>query len=186
MIADEIGEEIIESARKLVSKNDAKQITVRDILNDLNITNRVFYNRFHNIDEVLDILYKETISKIRECMKSEYDSSQDYIQYIKRVVTQTFVLSYENKKKFGRHIFDIDANSNENFDWWNGEIIKLINYGKENKYIKSEIDEEKLSYAVWCFIRGFNADAIARKQPLDKATEKFNYSFELLLNGVIK
>ena len=65
-ICDEMSQKIIETAEALVMTQGTHMLTVRSILKELNITNRVFYNRFRNIDEVLNIVYKNTSMKVRE------------------------------------------------------------------------------------------------------------------------
>ena len=49
LITDEMSFKIIETTENLVTTNGARNINVRQILKELEITNRVFYNRFHNI-----------------------------------------------------------------------------------------------------------------------------------------
>ena len=56
LIYDEMSVQIIDAAEKLTVSEGAHNINVRKILNYLGITNRVFYNRFRNIDEVLDFI----------------------------------------------------------------------------------------------------------------------------------
>jgi len=41
-----------------------------------------------------------------------------------------------------------------------------------------------MAYAVWCFIRGYNADALDRGLPMEKAISDFKYSFRILLEGM--
>ena len=41
-----------------------------------------------------------------------------------------------------------------------------------------------MSYSIWCFIRGFNADALGRKLPVAQAAAAFKYSFGILLDGL--
>ena len=55
LICDEMSEKIIDAAQSIASAEGIHEINVRKILKKLNITNRVFYNRFHNIGEVLNI-----------------------------------------------------------------------------------------------------------------------------------
>ena len=52
-IRDEMSEKIIEVAEQLATTEGAGTLTVRKILQTMDITNRVFYNRFRNIEEVL-------------------------------------------------------------------------------------------------------------------------------------
>ena len=70
LIKDETSKKIIAAAEKIATESG--EVTVRKILRELGVTNRVFYNRFHNVDEVLEIVYTNTISRIRESMSVEY------------------------------------------------------------------------------------------------------------------
>lgn len=184
LIKDEINQKIIEVAKELSKEKSVDKITVRDILKQLNITNRVFYNRFHNIDEVFEILYKETIGKVRESLFIPYNEGDDFGQYIMNIATNTLVLSYESRESMSQFIFEADSGKNDNFDWWNKEIITLIQKGKEIGFLNSDLDNEAISYSLWCFIRGFNADALARKLPKEKAKEMFEKGFSCFLNGL--
>lgn len=183
-IRDEMAEKIIETAEHLATTEGANTLTVRKILQTLNITNRVFYNRFHNIEEVLEIIYRNMIVKIRASITPEQtDSSADFFEHVIDVVTRSLIMSYENKMAFNQYIFENDSHSQSNYAWWHTEIKKLIDYAKEKKYIK-EIDSDAMSYAIWCFCRGYNADAVGRNLPVDVAVRNFRYSFGVLLDGM--
>jgi len=93
------------------------------------------------------------------------------------------VMSYETKMKFNQYVFENDSVSQSNYEWWIGEIKKLIEYAKRNKLIK-EVDSDVMSYAIWCFCRGYNADAVGRGLPKDEAIKNFRYSFGILLDGM--
>ncbi len=185
LIADRMSELIIETAEKIATTSGAHTITVRKILQTLSITNRVFYNRFHNIGEVLEIVYRNTILKIRESILSDYDGTQDFFEYVTDVVEKSLIESYDKKMQLSQYVFETDSESQANFDWWIAEIKKLIDYAKENNYIK-DIDSETMSYAIWCFCRGYNADAVGRKLPKEEAAKRFRYSFSILLDGMKK
>ena len=183
-IRDEMAEKIIETAEHLATTEGANTLTVRKILQTLNITNRVFYNRFHNIEEVLEIIYRNMIVKIRASITPEQtDSAADFFEHVIDVVTRSLIMSYENKMAFNQYIFENDSHSQSNYAWWHTEIKKLIDYAKEKKYIK-EIDSDAISYAIWCFCRGYNADAVGRNLPVDVAVRNFRYSFGVLLDGM--
>jgi len=183
LINDEMSETIIACAERLVLTSGASDLTVRKILKELNITNRVFYNRFHNIDDVLTIVYRNTILKIRESITPKYDMETDFFEHVKDVVVNSLVMSYETKMKFNQYVFENDSVSQSNYEWWIGEIKKLIEYAKRNKLIK-EVDSDVMSYAIWCFCRGYNADAVGRGLPKDEAIKNFRYSFGILLDGM--
>lgn len=181
LIKDEMSDRIVEVAERIVM--DLGEVTVRDILRELNITNRVFYNRFHNIEEVLEVVYSNTIVKVREGLLSEYDGIQDFLDYVVDSVSETLIASYDIKKKFNQYIFEYDSLSKINYEWYMGRIRSLFAYAKANELIRSDIDSEALGYAIWCFCRGYNADAVMR-MPKDEAVKNFKYSFRILLDGL--
>ena len=185
LICDEMTQTIIDTAELLVTSLGTENITVRKILQTLNITNRVFYNRFHNIDEVLDIVYENTVLKIRASIITGFDPEGDFCEQVIDIVANTLIMSYENKMNFNQYVFEADSVSQSNFDWWRSEIRKLIEFGKMKGILKN-VDSDIMSYSVWCFIRGYNADAVGRQLPKEEAVRNFKYSFRILLDGMKK
>ncbi len=183
LICDDMSRQIIDTAKKLAITNDANSITVRSILQELGITNRVFYNRFHNITEVLDIVYKNMVLKIRESITAKFDPDGDFFVQVTDIVANTLIMSYDIKMNFNYYVFETDSASNRNYEWWKDEIKKLIEFGINNGYLK-ELNIDAMTYAIWCFIRGYNADALGRKLPRDEAISDFKYSFGVLLDGM--
>ncbi|MBE6575538.1 MAG: TetR/AcrR family transcriptional regulator [Ruminococcaceae bacterium] len=182
-ITDEMSENIIRAAEELAFSVGADNVSVRAILRTLGITNRVFYNRFRNIEEVLQIVYANTVLKIRESIAEAFDPAGDFFAQVIDIVANTLVMSYENKMNFYQYVFDNDSVSRDNYAWWKAEICRLIEFGKSHGHIK-DIDTDAVSYAVWCFIRGYNADALGRNLPREKAIADFRYSFGILLDGM--
>lgn len=182
-ITDEMSESIVRTAEELAFSLGADNINVRTILRSLGITNRVFYNRFRNIGEVLQIVYENTVLKIRESIAEAFDPAGDFFAQVIDIVANTLVMSYENKMNFYQYVFDYDSVSLDNYAWWKTEICRLIEFGKANGHIK-DINTDAMSYAVWCFIRGYNADALGRNLPPEKAIADFRYSFGILLDGM--
>jgi len=183
LICDEMSEEIVRVAEQIVIHTGAENITVRRILQTMGITNRVFYNRFRNIGEVLDIVYESMILKIRDSITAKFNPEGDFFEEIIGIVANTLLMSYEVKMNFSHYIFENDSLSHRNYDWWKAEITKLIEFGKANGHLR-DVDTDVMSYAIWCFIRGYNADALARGIPRDRAVEDFKYSFRVLLEGM--
>jgi len=183
LIRDEMSQAIIAAAGEIAIASGAEKVTVRKILQTLGITNRVFYNRFHNINEVLNIVYENMVLKMRENTFSGFDPDGDFFQQIIDIVAKTLVHSYEIKMNFNHYIFENDSVSNQNYEWWKEEIKKFIEFGKSKGYVKN-IDSDIMSYAIWCFIRGYNADALGRKLPMEEAVSNFKYSFGILLDGM--
>ncbi len=183
LIRDEMSEAIIDAAEKIAFAEGAEGLSVRRILQALGITNRVFYNRFRNVDEILEIIYEKTVMKIRQSLNTAYDPNKDFFEAVIDIVTGTLVMSYKNKMNFNQYVFDNDSRSQKNYEWWKAEIEKIIEYAKQQKIIK-DLDTHIMSYSIWCFIRGYNADALGRKIPLEEAINNFRYSFSVLLDGM--
>lgn len=185
MINDEMSDEIIAAASKLATAEGAHCLTVRKILRELDISNRVFYNRFHNIDEVLEIVYRKNIVQMRECLADKYDENKDFFEYVLDVLTQVLESTYDIREQFSRYVFEQDSINDSNYKWWMVEIEKLIEYAKSKDIIK-DVDSKVLSYSIWCFARGFNADAICRRFSKDEAIEYFRYGMGFFLEGLRK
>ena len=184
LITDEMSQNIVKTAEKIVTLQGSGGLTVRRILQELNITNRVFYNRFHNIDEVLEIVYNNTIMKVRKSLEMQYDGKQDFFEFVTDLVANALVKSYDKKKKFNQYVFENDSLSQYNHEWYIDKIKELFAYAKQQNLIK-DVDVDTLSYAIWCFCRGFNADAVMRLTK-DEAVRRIKYSFSILLDGLRK
>lgn len=185
LIRDELSEEIINATAQLVAAEGAHKINVCKVLKHLDITNRVFYNRFHNIDEVLDIVSENSILEVRNSLRFHFDEKKDFFEQIMTEVEKTLIVSYETRMNFAHYVFENDSVTSSNYEWWTKEIEKIINYAINKGYIKN-VDPEMTSYAIWCFIRGFNADAIGRKLPLEEALRRYRYGFNFILKGLKK
>ena len=184
LIHDELSGRIIASARKLIREKPAGKLTVRDILKDLQITNRVFYNRFRNLDEVWAVLYTESTQKVRESLSIPWDGRSDFGAHIQAVADRTLALTYESRQHISQYIFESDSVADANFSWWLQEIQKIMVTGKRLGYLRPKLDEDAISYSIWCFIRGFGADAIARDIPQEEALRQFHCGFGCLLQGM--
>lgn len=182
LIHDDMSERIIAIVENIVLASGAENITVRQVLKELKVTNRVFYNRFRNIDDVLDIVYKRTTMKMRESIMN-FDPAGDFFAQITAIVESTLLVSYDAKRNFSNYVFKNDSVSNHNYEWWTHEIKMLLEFGIDNGYFK-KMDTNGMSYAIWCFIRGYNADAIARNLPREETAKNFKYSFGVLLDGM--
>lgn len=185
LISDAMSDKIIEIAERIATAEGAHTVTVRKILLELGITNRVFYNRFRNVDDVLAIVYKNMVVKIRRDIISEYDETQDFFEYVMDVIERSLIITYDTKMQFSQYAFENDSLTESNYTWWTDEIKKLIDYAKERDLIL-DVDSEVMSYSIWCFCRGYNADAAGRNLPKDEAIRKFRYSFGFLLEGMKK
>lgn len=182
-IKDEMSDEIIKVAQKMAMQKGAHEVNVSRILSEMGITNRVFYNRFPNINEVLEIVYKNAVIKMHGSLKAEYNEKKDFFDYIMDVAVKVLTDTYDIKMQFGRYMFEHDSLTRSNCEWWTDKIEKLIEYAASKGMIRN-IDPKKLSYTIWCFCRGFNIDAVSRKLSKEEAVEFFRYGFGCLIDGV--
>lgn len=184
LISDDMSLTIIDTVEKLAIELGAENVTVRQVLRALDITNRVFYNRFNNIDQVLTIVYENMVKKIRESINIEINTDKDYVEQVIEIVANTVVMSYALKVNFNHYVFKSDLIPHRHFEWWQSEIKKIIEYGKKRGIVK-DIDTDIMSYAVWCFVRGYTIDALGQKIPQEKAISDFKYSFKIFIAGML-
>lgn len=185
LIRDDMSDKIISTAEGIVTAYGASKLTVRKILQELDITNRVFYNRFNNINQVLEVVYKNTVLKMRKSIETELDGGKDFFEYVTDIVVNSLLMSYATKMQFNQYVFENDSLSDVNYEWWTTEIKRLMDYAMAKGYIK-QVDSKVLSYSIWCFCRGYNADAVGRNIPKDEAVKNFKYSFGFILEGLKK
>lgn len=183
LIYDDISDKIIKITERLATKDGAHTVTVKKIINELNCTNRVFYNRFHNVDEVLQIVYKSAVIKMHESIKSEYDKEKDFFEYVTDVATKVLINTYDIKMKFSQYMFEHDSLTESNRIWWTNEIKKFLEYAQAKGFIK-KVDHDVLCYSIWCFCRGYNADAVSRKLSKEDAIKYFKFGFGCFLEGI--
>ncbi|MBQ8540395.1 MAG: TetR/AcrR family transcriptional regulator [Clostridia bacterium] len=185
LIYDSISEEIIALAERIATESGTKDINVRRIIKELNVTNRVFYNRFHNIDEVLEIVYTRAAQNMHESFSSTKDINTDFFGYVTDVCVNVLLNTYDIKNRFSQYMFEFDSYTASNFAWWKDKIEQLIDFGKKEGKIK-DVDSNMLSYSLWCFLRGFNADAVNRGLSKDEAIKKLTFGLSCLFEGIKK
>ena len=184
LIVDEMSDRIIAVAERMAMKNGAHTVNVRKILLELGITNRVFYNRFRNIEDVLGIVYQRVSEQIRANVSWECDNQEDFFEHVTDMVANTLIRSYDLKKQFNHYMFENDSRSQSNYEWWMSAIKQMFTYAKAKGYIRGDVDVNVLSYSLWCFWRGYNADAVGRGIPKEEAVKNCKYSFGIILDGL--
>ena len=99
LIKDEMTQTIIDAVEEIAMAGGAATLTVTQILRKLDISNRVFYNRFPNIETVLDIVYRNTIVKIRSALESPIRIEDDFFEYVKDVVSRSLLVSISTSSR---------------------------------------------------------------------------------------
>lgn len=184
IIKDEMTYKIVDTAEKIIIEEGIEYLNVSKILRELAITNRVFYNRFNNIQDVLIEIYNKIIIQKRELISIEYDSNVDFFEYATNLATSFLELAYDLQEKFNFFIFGSDIFTNENYEWYLTRIKELINIGRKQGVLK-DFDDDAMSYYIWCSCRGINTDIVTRMKK-DQAILLFKNSFKYLLEGIKK
>lgn len=184
-INDDISLKIIDTAMEIASREGIASLTVSKIINTMGVTNRVFYNRFKGVPDVITEVYYKVVSKLRSCFDTPYDKKQDLCEYIMNLAVSVLEKTYETKLHFAGYLYNYDAFLEENREWWISHMIPLIEYGiKEG--IFEETDSRLLAYSVWCYCRGFNASAIGNNLSKDEAIKAFKLGFRCFMDGAKK
>lgn len=183
-IRDDISDQIVEIVARIAAEEGAHKVTVKKITTELGVTNRVFYNRFANIDEVLRIVYRNAVVSMRENIKPEFHDRASFEQFCIDTAVDVLMQTYDVKMQFRRYVFEHDSLTEENRVWWYEKIKKYYYYALEQGFAK-QVDADALCYAIWCFCRGYYADAVSRQLSREEAVRYFTFGFTCLLNGVV-
>ena len=135
-IKDAVSEQIIAITRELASQEGAHKVTVRKILAKLGMTNRVFYNRFSNADEVLQIVYARAVEETRECVRPHYTDKESFIAFCLDTAVEVLMLTYEVKVQFSGYMFEHNSLTEENRLWWADGIKKHYQYALDHGFAK--------------------------------------------------
>lgn len=183
-IKDEVSEQIISIAAEIAAEEGAHKVTVRKILAKLGMTNRVFYNRFSNADEVLRIVYARSVQNTREAVQPDYHDKESFIAFCINTAVEVLLRTYDMKMHFSGYFFEHDQLTEENRHWWAEGIKVHYSYAVEHGYAKA-VDPDELCYAFWCLCRGYYTDLTTRKIPKDEAVRYFRFGFRTFIDGLL-
>ena len=184
-IQDALSEQIVQIVARLAAEEGAHKVTAKQVINELGMANRVFYNRFANIDEVLRIVYRNAVEQMHENIKPEFHDRESFLQFCIDTAVSVLMQTYDVKMQFRCYVFEHDSLTEENRLWWADKIKKYYRIAHEQGYAK-DVDIDALCYAIWCFCRGYYADALSRQLPKEEAVRYFSFGFAYLLNGVAR
>ena len=180
---DETTKKIIAAATGIAQQEGIEQVSVKRILSEMGVSNRVFYNRFCNIDELIQILYNELVQEIRSCLKSVKEEGQCYYSYLLELAVAVVRKIYHNNLHFRRHLMSYRASNESNRNWWLSQIQQILQDGI-NRGLLKPMDTAAVSYGVWCFCLGFHKEAIGEALDGEEAIAAFSQSFALLIEGM--
>lgn len=184
-IRDDISDRIVQIVARIAAEEGAHKVTVKKVITELDATNRVFYNRFSSIDEVLRIVYSNAVVQMHENIKPEFHDRESFLEFCVRTAVDVLMQTYDVKMMFRCYVFEHDSLTEDNRLWWADKIRKYYRIALKLGFAK-EVDEELLCYAIWCFCRGYYADTVARQLPKEEAVRHFTFGFTCLLNGLLR
>lgn len=183
-IKDAVSEQIISIAGDIAAEEGAHKVTVRKILARLGMTNRVFYNRFSNADEVLRIVYARSVENTREAVQPHYTDKESFVAFCIDTAVEVLLRTYDMKIHFSSYYFEHDKLTEENRRWWAEGIKKHYQYALDHGYAK-QVDPDTLCYAIWCLCRGYYADLTTRRIPKEEAIRCFRFGFRTFIDGLL-
>lgn len=184
-IEDETSNRIIDTAMEIALSEGVSNLTVSKIIRAMDVTNRVFYNRFKDINDVITAVYERVVHKLRSCLDVKYDGKQDYCEFITDLAVSVLTETYKLKLHFAGYLYNYNAYNEENRIWWINHIAPLIDYGIEHGIFK-KTDSRLLAYSVWCYCRGFTAATMDSNLSTDEGLAAFRIGFKCLMDGVRK
>ncbi len=183
-LEDETSKTIIATAAQIARREGMEELTVKRVLTELKVSNRVFYNRFRNIDDVIQVLYEDLVQEIRSSLERVQQPAQSYPDYLLELAVAAVEKIYQNTLHFKQYLFSYQVANDTNRDWWLKKIQQLLRRGMEQGELKVN-DPVKMSYGVWCFCLGFHRDAVGDELTEQEAMDAFREAFSCLIQGML-
>ena len=135
-LEDETSKTIIATAAQIARREGMEELTVKRVLTELKVSNRVFYNRFRNIDDVIQVLYEDLVQEIRSSLERVQQPAQSYPDYLLELAVAAVEKIYQNTLHFKQYLFSYQVANDTNRDWWLKKIQQLLRRGMEQGELK--------------------------------------------------
>ena len=146
-IRDDISDRIVQIVARIAAEEGAHKVTVKKVIAELGATNRVFYNRFSSIDEVLRIVYSNAVVQMHENIKPEFQDREGFLEFCVRTAVDVLMQTYDVKMMFRYYVFEHDSLTEDNRLWWAEKVRKYYRIALKLGFAK-EVDEDLLCYAI--------------------------------------
>lgn len=183
-IKDKTAKSILRTAVIIAQREGLEQLSVKRILSEMKISNRVFYNRFRNIDDVIEVMYCEFVGFLREKISLEYFSdTEHYYDTMLDLATDVVKKMYGNDIHFRLRLLSYETSKENNRAWWLNQIQEILRDGIKRGLLKP-MDEYAVSCGIWCFCLGFHKEALGSQISEEQAISAFRQSFSCLIDGI--
>ena len=185
MLQDETADEILRIAKEICKTEGAGQVTVRKIITQMGVTNRVFYNRYRSRDALLYQIYSEAVTEMHRCVDPHYTDKDSFFQFCLETGEQVLGQTYDIKRQFKDYYFAHTELTDHNRDWWSEQVRRHYTIAHENGWIQVT-DIEKIGVSLWCMCRGYLEDAAVRAFTKDEALQAFRFGMTCYLKGLME
>ena len=164
--SQDVKNRIYQAAVKMLKEYEYEYLTIRNICQEADVSTGTFYHHFKNKDDLLSYYiehgYKEFYAN------NEIHYSDDIVENIVKVYDiylsfclhygLEFLSNYYSTKNKGVYLRDIQ--SEEELARRPGllEAIRIINFGKENGYIKEEVSANEVGNDIGVIMKGIIFD----------------------------
>ncbi len=183
-IQDEITEKILSTAKEIAQTEGMEQLSVKRILAEMKVSNRVFYNRFCNIEDVIEILYERMVFSLRDILDpSLLTITESYYKTLVALAVRVVECLYQNNIHFRVRLLSYEASKDSNRNWWITQIQAILRDGISRGLLKP-MDDLSAARGIWCFCLGFNKEALGQNISEEEALISFHASFSILIEGM--
>lgn len=183
-IEDETTKEIIHTAKKIAQKEGLEQLSVKRILAEMKVSNRVFYNRFRNIEDVIELLYEQAVNSLREIIDlSLLEKDELYYETLENLAVNVVRCLYQNNIHFRARLLSYETSKDNNRNWWIEQIQTILCDGVTRGLLKP-MDELGTARGIWCLCLGFHKEALGKSVPEQEAIASFRTFFTIFIEGM--
>lgn len=183
-IEDETTKRIIETATAIAQQDGMEKLSVKRILEEMNVSNRVFYNRFRNIEDVIEVMYHEFVGNLRGRIELEKLAEDDhYYETLLELAVSVVRKMYHDDIHFRMRLLSYETSKASNRSWWLEQIEAILKDGVKRGLLKP-MNEQAVSYGIWCFCLGYHKEALGQQVSEEEAIAGFIESFSFLIEGM--
>lgn len=183
-IEDDTTKAIVKTAGIIAQREGLDQLSVKRILSEMKVSNRVFYNRFRNIEDLIEVMYHEFVGTLRgQINPQQLADTEHYYDKLLELAVGVVQKMYRNHIHFRLRLLSYETSKESNRNWWLEQIQKILEDGVSRGLLKP-MNEQAVSYGVWCFCLGFHKDALGKNVSEEEAISAFRESFSYFIEGM--
>jgi AcrR family transcriptional regulator len=186
-------EKILKAAEKVYKSSGLEKTTVTDICDAADISRKTFYQRFKNLDELLEVLIeyisKKAVSQLYDGEKSENSINLLWkiFDIYDEIVKSHPILHTVYRSKYSRWV---DWNESGFADKFESVIRKkiedIIKQGKKKGELREDIKEDNLSYLITLTLSNIHFVIIPSLTDEKQGKELIETLKEIIKKGILQ